>query len=153
MPGAYLLGDLVLDDEEVVDMWSSDLSDMYHQFQVSPARAHSNHIAFHLTVREARSYPAAWRATAARWSHRGAWVAAFATMPMGDGSAVDFACRAHEEVLLDAAAVQEDCLVRARRPLPAGSRADLLVVDDHCVVLRHRRGERAACRAVGADLE
>ena len=152
LPGAYLLSDLVLDPGEVVDMWASDLSDMYHQFIVTEARAASNHVAFHLSAREARGFPEAWRRAPAKWSHRGSWVAAFATLPMGDGSAVDFACRAHEEVLLECGAVAPEALVRARCPLPAARRLDLLVVDDHCVLLRRPRGDRVSGRGVADSL-
>ena len=111
MPGAYLLANLILEPNEVVDIWASDLSDMYHQFVVSPARARSNHVALHLSPSEAASFPKAWRAAQRLAKTSGSWVAAFSTLPMGDGSAVDFACRAHENLLLDAGVVEPETLV------------------------------------------
>ena len=71
--------------------------------------------------------PLAWQRARGKSLNAGSWVAAFATLPMGDGSAVDFACRAHEELLMESGAVDPSCLVRARRPLPPGP-ADALMI-------------------------
>ena len=72
------------------------------------------------------------------------WVPAFRTLPMGDGIAVDIACRSHASVLEGGGVLKPPARVRGVLPLPRGSSLDLLVIDDLVSVVRHHRRDKQA---------
>eukprot|EP00971_Amphidinium_carterae_P289805 5754576-Amphidinium_carterae.1 len=71
-----------------MEIWATDLKDMYHSFIIGESRARTNCVAMTFTPQEL--YFAA-------------------DLPMGDGSAVDFAPQAHTEVLHTAGLFPENC--------------------------------------------
>ena len=146
LPGAAALTEVVLHDGEVMDTFVSDLRDMYHTFRVSEDRALTNGVALPLTAAEARGFPRAWRRMVTRFGEDGPFVACFQTLPMGDGIAVDVACRAHAAVLEEAGLANPWCRVRGALPLPRSAVLDLLVVDDWVSVITHKVHDREPVR-------
>lgn len=129
LPDVHGLGDLILPPGHHLVLYVSDLSDMYHHFKVSTARARTNCMA--------RTFSWDDLSFAAEVRRRPEWkgkrlVAAFGCLPMGDGAAVDIACRSHLTLLARAGAISTERLVQGQSPLPRGPDLDMVYVDDLC---------------------
>lgn len=126
---------------------------MYHRFRVSPDRVRTNSVALVLSTEEARRFPWAWKQATRLGSAGEPWLAAFATLPMGDGVAVDSACRSHMWALGQAGVLEPSRRVRSVWPLPRSPVLELLVIDDWVSILRRHLHDRAAATDMEARVD
>lgn len=131
LPAVQSLADLRIPPGHELAIYCSDLQDMYHHFWVPEARSRTNAVA--------KVFSAADLQFAQEVRRRLAWrhvplVGAFGSLPMGDGSAVDYACRAHEQLLLSAGALSADRQVLGQVPLPRSPMLQMVYIDDHCAM-------------------
>ena len=145
IPGGYAFAEIVLGPSEVLELWASDLSDFYHGFWISEDRARTNCIALEFQASE-MSHLAAIKKLKLPPETR--VVGALKTLPMGDGSAVDFAQSSHAAVLEAAGAYKPEHRVQGSQPLPRGAWMEALVIDDHVGLLRREASDLRA-RQIG----
>ena len=126
LPHAACFLDIVLGEEEHIEIDASDLECFYYTARVSDKRAARNVFG--------RPLPASKFAACACYDRTVLGdrpvVPALATLAMGDRNAVDFAQRAHREVLLRAGALDPRCEVHYGAPLPRSKTLHGIMIDD-----------------------
>ena len=145
LPHAACFLDIVLAGDEHIEIDASDLECFYYTARVSTKRAARNVFGRPLRASSFAGFACFDPAFGDQLV-----VPALATLAMGDRNAVDFAQRAHRELLRRAGALDPGCEVRYGAPLPRSRTLHGLMIDDRLsvsIVSPDAEGKAAAARA------
>ena len=154
MPHGCLFCEIILEQNEEVRLWASDLPQWYYRMKVSAERASTNVFTAELDGEKYRELAAvqALLASEGRSASDEAPVGpvqfALGTLAMGDVNATVFAQSAHVALLRRFGSMSTSEMVVYRGLPPRGKTWEGVVIDDHAIAAVSRRGKRSGARAL-----
>jgi len=134
------LGDIILDEEEVLCCSGLDLKDFFYQFQVGPQRVKRNILAGSITRQQAVEV---FGAEAVSQFHGDNIRVALATLAMGDLLACEFSQSAHLSLCLRHKVLHPGELLTLRTPIPRSKVIAGVIIDDLVIMEKLLRSQFA----------